>query len=141
MQISRNKPLIFLDFANDRSDGLRYLRNLPQEARLLQDALRPAEQAGLCEVVLRQNVTLDQVLDVFQDARYRHRIALFHYAGVATVIATAQAIDDAVAAGLADRFYRRLAGGAGIETAFNEAESAACVTSLSRMWQPRHRGR
>lgn len=75
------KPVIFLAFANDRAQGLGYLRNLPEEARRLQAALTSAEQANLCEVVLRQGVTIDQVLNIFQDKRYRNRIAIFHYGG------------------------------------------------------------
>lgn len=75
------KPVIFLAFANDRAHGLGYLRNLPEEARRLQAALTSAEQANLCEVVLRQGVTIDQVLNIFQDKRYRNRIAIFHYGG------------------------------------------------------------
>ena len=43
--------------------------------------LDQAQTAGLCEVVLRQNATLDEILDVFQDARYRNAIAVFHYGG------------------------------------------------------------
>ena len=176
------KPVIFFAFANDRGGDIGYLRNLPEEARQVQAALDAAAQAGLCEVVLHQNVTVDTVLDVFQDARYRNRIAVFHYgghaesyellletaegktatadagglaaflsrqtglqlvflngcstqpqvqglldAGVAAVIATAQAIDDAVATDFAVRFYKGLAGGASLQTAFHEAE-AACKT-------------
>lgn len=66
-----HKPVIFLAFANDRSGGLGYLRNLPKEARWLQEALKPAEQAGLCEVMVRQNVTLAQVLALYHGLRGR----------------------------------------------------------------------
>jgi hypothetical protein len=77
------KPVIFLAFANDRcdADASRYLRNLPEEARRLRQALACAEQAGLCEVVVRQNATAADVLDVFQDPRHRDRVAVFHYGG------------------------------------------------------------
>ena len=37
--------------------GTRYLRNLAEEARRLREALAPAERAGLCQVVVRQNTT------------------------------------------------------------------------------------
>lgn len=176
------KPVIFLAFANDRSGDIGYLRNLPEEARQVQAALDPAARAGLCEVIVHQNVTVETVLDVFQDTRYRNRIAVFHYgghaesyallletaegktatadagglaaflsrqtglqlvflngcstqpqvqglldAGVATVIATAQAIDDAVATDFAERFYKGLAGGGTLGNAFHEAE-ASCRT-------------
>ncbi|HMN28029.1 MAG TPA: CHAT domain-containing protein, partial [Caldilineaceae bacterium] len=173
-------PVIFLAFANDRGSGLGYLRNLPEEARQLRDVVEKAAAAGLCEVVIRQNVTTAELLDVFQDARYRDRIALFHFgghangyqllletvagqpaladagglaaflgqqtglelaflngcstqeqaqalldAGVSVVIATSQAINDAVATDFATRFYQGLASGASIQTAFNEAVAAS----------------
>lgn len=166
------KPVIFLAFANPRAD----LRNLAKEERDVFAILDRAAQNGLCEVVRHQNVTLDIVLDVFQDPRYRNRIAVFHYgghaesnelllesdegksavinagglttflseqrglrlvflngcstqpqvqglinAGVDAVIATSKAIDDAVATNFAVRFYTGLAGGAGVQTAYNEA--------------------
>ncbi|MCA9046877.1 MAG: hypothetical protein KDA69_21280, partial [Planctomycetaceae bacterium] len=75
------RPVIFLAFANDRADAVRYLRNLPEEARQLTAALQPAEQAGLCEVVVRANCTAGDIFEVFQDPRYRNRIAIFHYGG------------------------------------------------------------
>ena len=34
-----NKPVMFLSFADDRDDRVRYLRNLPEEARRLRAAL------------------------------------------------------------------------------------------------------
>ncbi len=75
------KPIIFLATANDRADRARYLRNLAEEARQVQRALTAAEQRGLCELVLRQNATVGDILDVFQDARYRNRVAIFHFGG------------------------------------------------------------
>ncbi len=75
------KPILFLAFANDRDDRARYLRNLPEEARQVQRALAVAEGRGHCELVLRQNATAADILDVFQDARYQDRIALFHFGG------------------------------------------------------------
>ena len=76
-----NKPVIFLAFANDRDDTVGYLRNLPDEARRLREVLEPAEQAGLCEVVVRSNSTAGDIFKVFQDPEYRNRIAIFHYGG------------------------------------------------------------
>lgn len=81
MTASTHKPIIFLAFANDRGHGLGYLRNLPEEARRLRATLAAAERAGLCEVILRQNVTIDEVVDIFQSAANRNRIAIFHYGG------------------------------------------------------------
>jgi len=76
------KPIIFLAFANDRNDdGEGYLRNLPKELEGVRRALYRAQQAGLCEVVERANSTVYNIMDVFQDERYRDRIAVFHYGG------------------------------------------------------------
>lgn len=174
-----HKPVIFLAFANDRDDTVGYLRNLPDEARRLREMLERAEQAGLCEVVVRPNSTAGDIFKVFQDPKYRNRIAIFHYGGhangyqlllesstgesaaadagglaaflaqqrglqlvflngcstqqqtdglldanVSAVISTSRAIDDAVATDFSCHFYRGLAGGATIRTAYNEAEAA-----------------
>jgi WD40 repeat protein len=75
------KPVLFFAFANDRSSSGSYLRNLPEEARQLQLCLDQAAQQIQCEVVVRQNATLDDILRVFRDSRYRNRIVLFHYGG------------------------------------------------------------
>jgi hypothetical protein len=182
MSVDDRKPVILLTFANDRLDGVRYLRNLPEEARRLRAALEPAESAGLCELVIRQNATAADVLDVLQDARYRDRVAVFHFgghadgyrlllesaagriaaadasglaaflgrlrglrlvflngcstgaqarglleSGVAAVVATSQAIDDAAAVEFAARFYRALGAGAAVRRAFNEAVAAVAL--------------
>ena len=75
------KPVVFLAFANDRADETRYLRNLPEELRRIRERLEPIEEQGLCEVVVRTNATVSDILDVFQDKRYRNRIAVFHFGG------------------------------------------------------------
>jgi len=74
-----DKPVILLTFANDFGRKIGYLRNLPEEMREIQTLLENAEKAGLCEVVLRPNVTARQLIDVLQE--YRGRISIFHYAG------------------------------------------------------------
>lgn len=74
-------PVILLVSANERVDPSRHLRNLSAEIYRIGDKLRPAEQDGLCEVLLRLNAGADLIFDVFQDARYRNRIAVLHYAG------------------------------------------------------------
>jgi tetratricopeptide (TPR) repeat protein len=80
--MSPTRPLaVFFAFANDRSGGARYLRNLPEEQRHVREAMAAAVEAGLCEVVERSNATVDEVLDVFQDPDYRDRIAVFHFGG------------------------------------------------------------
>lgn len=83
MNSENTKPVIFLAFANanEREDKARYLRNLPEEARNIRDALDYANRKGLCEIVERSNATLQDILDVFQDPLYSNRIAIFHYGG------------------------------------------------------------
>ncbi len=76
-----DKPIIFLAFANDKVDNARYLRNLPIEMSGIRKSLYEAEDAELCEVVERANVTIEDILDIFQDNRYKDRIAVFHYGG------------------------------------------------------------
>jgi WD40 repeat protein len=171
-------PLLLLAFANDRDDRVNYLRNLPEELRRITESLDRAKAEGLCDYVYLANATLKQILDTFQKAEYRNRIAVFHYGGhanslqwlletaegraeaidvaglaaflgqqrglqliflngcstqkqveafeatVPMVIATSQAIDDQVAMEFANRFYRGLASGAHVQSAYKEAESA-----------------
>ncbi|NET37947.1 MAG: CHAT domain-containing protein, partial [Cyanothece sp. SIO1E1] len=74
-------PIIFLAFANDRQTPSQYLRNLSKELDGIRTALRPLEKDGICELVVRTNATLQQIVDVFQDSVYRNRIAIFHYSG------------------------------------------------------------
>ena len=175
----KQKPVIFLAFANDQDDRVGYLRNLPEEARQIRDPLQRARADGLCDLVELANASADDIFRVFQSPEYRDRIAIFHYAGhangyelllesseqkttaanaeafanflgqqlglqlvflngcstqeqaqglldanVASVIATSRAIDDRVAMQFSSRFYQGLAGGAGIQRAFKEAEAA-----------------
>src|SRR5262245_37559795 len=112
-------PVVFLTFANARQDEAKYLRNLPEEERQVRTVLEAAEVAGLCEVVDRANATLDEVLDVFQDARYRDRVAVFHFgghAGSAELLFESPAGDSSVAhAGGLARF---LGGQRGLELVF-----------------------
>jgi hypothetical protein len=75
------KPVVFLTFANDKVDNAKYLRNLPLELHNIRAALQPAVSTGLCEVVERTAATIGDIFDVFQDPRYRDRIAVFHYGG------------------------------------------------------------
>lgn len=173
------RPVLLLAFANERDGRLRYLRNLPREASGVRAALDTEPGRDLWDVVVRTNATLEEILDVFQDARYRGRIVAFHFgghagsdelrlesiegrgvsahasifatylreqkslklvflngcstygqvaslleAGIPAVIATSRAIDDAVATSLATRFYRGLAGGAGVRVAYEEAAAS-----------------
>jgi formylglycine-generating enzyme required for sulfatase activity len=166
-------PIVVLAFANEQ-EGLRYLRNLPEELRALQGILKEAERNGLCRLELLPNATLDQVFDVF--TRNRDQVTILHYAGhadsgrlllessasvdspayaaglatflgqrsglelvflngcstraqvarlleagVAAVIATARAIDDAKARAFAVAFYTELASGAPLRGAYEAA--------------------
>ncbi len=79
--MAAKRPIVFLAFANDRERRARYLRNLPEEARRLRAVLAEAERVGLCKLVVRQNLTVEELFTVFQGAEYRDRIALFHYGG------------------------------------------------------------
>ncbi|MCC6454684.1 MAG: CHAT domain-containing protein [Caldilineaceae bacterium] len=81
MPDSSSIPVLFLAFANNQDDPMGYLHSLPEEVRQLRAALEPAQASGLCEVVVQENATVDEVLQVFYDPKYRHRIALFHYGG------------------------------------------------------------
>ena len=78
LMVNDAKPVIFLAFANEL-DGRRYLRDLPEEQRLLRDTLQEAVDRGLCELEVRTNATLDEIDKVF--TRHRRRVAIFHYAG------------------------------------------------------------
>lgn len=82
--MSLSKPVVFLAFANDKQNDALYLRNLPVELHGLRQALQPAVRAGLCEVVERTAVTINDIFDVFQDPYYKDRIAIFHYGGHAS---------------------------------------------------------
>ena len=75
------KPIIFLAFADQSGDETHFLRNLAEETRRLRETLDAAKLNQLCEVVIRTDVTVDEILDVFQDQRYQHRIAIFHFGG------------------------------------------------------------
>ena len=74
-------PVILLAFANERQPGGTYLRNLPRELNLLKSALEKAEEAGLCEVEILTNATLEQLFATFRKPKFRGRVAVFHYSG------------------------------------------------------------
>ena len=77
--VSPVKPVVLLAFANDRGPDGRYLPHLPDEIRQLQKLWEPVDRAARCELILRTNATLDDLLNAFQD--HRNRIALFHFGG------------------------------------------------------------
>ena len=72
-------PVILLAFARSEDPRFQGLPRLPEEARLLREALEPAEAAGQIKLEIRQDATLDDILRAFD--RYRGRIAIFHFAG------------------------------------------------------------
>ena len=74
------KPIILLAFANDMENRQRYLRKLRNEAEQLQELLE-AKTDDKFEVVVRQNASLKNILDVFQNPKYKHCIAVFHFGG------------------------------------------------------------
>ena len=55
-------PVILLAFANEKTEG-RFLHTLKDEIAALRKALQPAEDAGLCEIVLLPNATTEEILD------------------------------------------------------------------------------
>lgn len=75
------KPVLLLAFADDRHDASRSLLMLEKERRAIHKALRWGEREGCWEVVVRQNASLQDILDVFYDPGYRNRIALLHFSG------------------------------------------------------------
>jgi len=76
-----NLPCIFLAFANDPADENRYLRNLLDEAQRIKEILSFAQENQLCELVIRNSASINDIFQVFQDANYRDRIVVFHFAG------------------------------------------------------------
>jgi len=75
------KPVIFLAFATDYDAREHYLRNLPEEYRTVRQALEAGHAADRWDIVARMNSTIGDILDVFSDARYQGRIAIFHFGG------------------------------------------------------------
>ncbi len=81
MTTRQKKPVIFLAFANDKTDNTRYLRNLSLELTGIRKALEPALEENLCEIIERSNASIDDILDIFENRNYCDRIAIFHYGG------------------------------------------------------------
>ena len=77
--LTEKPPVIILAFANDKLDNERYLRELNQEWREIQQALRPLKQKNQCQLEILIGATLDDILQTFED--YRNQIAVFHYGG------------------------------------------------------------
>ena len=62
-----------------------------------------AERAGLCQLIERNNATLGDILDVFQDRAYRNRIVGFHFGGHANslqlMMESESTMDDSMTSG------------------------------------------
>lgn len=71
-------PVLFLAYANDRSDPDRYLRNLVDEVRAVRIALEDKISPPF-RIEIRPNATLDDIIGVFD--RYEGQVKIFHYAG------------------------------------------------------------
>lgn len=75
------KPIIFLAFANDQVDTTQYLRNLDAERKGIKKALSHLELSEDLEIIEEVNISLEEIFDIFQAARYQNRIVGFHYGG------------------------------------------------------------
>lgn len=78
-------PVIFIAFANEKYNTSNYLRNLSLESIGLRSLLLKAEEDKLCEFIILESATFEQIVQVFQQRKYRGRIAVFHFAGHASV--------------------------------------------------------
>lgn len=74
-------PIIFLAFANEQENGHAYLRGLAKEQRAVNRILESAQDQGKCELIVKYNVTIDDVFDTFQKEQNQGRICIFHFAG------------------------------------------------------------
>ena len=70
-------PVILLAFANDRQG--RFLRSIAQENQLINEQLKEAEQAKLCEVITLPSANIDTIIDTIKEVR--GRLKIFHYGG------------------------------------------------------------
>ena len=74
-------PVVFLAFANDRSNQRKYLRNLPLELRSIRQSLAPLEDQDKIELVEKANVTIEEIYDTFQRKAFKGKINIFHFGG------------------------------------------------------------
>lgn len=78
--IKPKTPVIFLAFANERSDR-GFLRKLTIELKSVMRALEQAVQNGRCQLRILPAATQSELTEVFQDPWYDGRIWIFHYGG------------------------------------------------------------
>jgi WD40 repeat protein len=81
INMKNNPPILLFAFANERQNDRRYLHALSDERRAIEISLDLAVRRGLCETKVLPNATLAEIFAIFQDERYRDRIALFHFGG------------------------------------------------------------
>lgn len=67
------KTVIFLAFANDKTDASRYLRNLSNEFDEIRDILDKTN----CKIIERANVQIKDIFKIFRE----NEVTIFHYAG------------------------------------------------------------
>ncbi len=79
--MANKPPVIFLAFANYHEGPTGYLRNLPEETVGIERVLEEASLAGLCELVVKTNATIKEIIRTFQRPVYKDRIAIFHFGG------------------------------------------------------------
>ncbi|MEO8391507.1 MAG: CHAT domain-containing protein [Chloroflexota bacterium] len=78
MMVQRTDPVIVLAYANSASNPLSELEN---EYKQLNTVLKPAQDRFICEVIPLPFASLEDLLNILQDAKYRNRIAIIHIAG------------------------------------------------------------
>ena len=131
MTAKPNLPVIFLLFANNPEEPLA---KLPEEARQIGKILDESQRRGHCEVVMPHYATADDILDTFQDSRYRNRIAIFHFGGHANGYQLLlEAADGKVKAANAGGLASFLASQSGLQLVFLNA----CSTrdQVAGFWQ------
>jgi hypothetical protein len=123
--MSTNRPIVFLAFADARSD----LSALKVEGWSLKDQFDELKRRGvIADVVVEEKASLKRIYSVFQ--KYRDRIALFHFGGHA----------DGDRLLLQSAFELRLAYSEGLATAWErgtEAVSNGILTALAAIFAPR----
>lgn len=82
MPVRLDMPVIYFTFANEqRGSSNMFLRNLKVEREALRAVFDDEVLDGNLETVIDPDVTQTQIFRIFQGARYRDRIRIFHYGG------------------------------------------------------------
>jgi len=78
-------PAIVLAFSNDWVDNRRHLRSLLEEGKAISEALGPLVEAGVLTLPPPiHNASVNDVLAIFRERRYRDQIRVFHFGGHAS---------------------------------------------------------